>query len=326
MTNRNLDGIPEELQAQFLSQLLENSEGLPEGFSTGDFSANDDALMAISEDAEVTIDPSAALANDPMLDLRDSPMIENRFQALLKQHFLAKAEAEENLPRFPWEGAELQDYPDGVGAIANPWLTQLQNLRTQVPDNIFEQILGECQDLVQGSLQVGRQMLDAVDALFPGEGDALNAFADRLMPALEAARDDGVREALPSINYDGAQAQQQMVLALVTAHDLLRQLELRLTQEKPVVERQWLTSEGLLEVRGEWRPGADALVVQVEMPCGGRADLQGDRTSTQSSCDAEGQLELLLPTLPGEQVHTLSIRLATDPNPIPLTFTVRVMG
>ena len=326
MMNRDLDGIPRDLQAQFLSQLLENAEGLPEGFSLDDEALDNEALGVIAEDAEVIIDPSAALANDPMLDLRDSPMIEKRFQALLKQHFLAKAEAEENLPRFPWEGAALQDYPDGVGAIANPWLAQLQSLRASVPDNIFEQILGECQELAQGTLQVGRQMRDAVDALFPGEGDALNAFADRLMPALEAARDDGVREALPSIDYDEAQAQQQMVLALVTAHDLLRQLELRLTQEKPVVERQWLTSEGLLEVRGEWRPGADALVVQVEMPCGGRADLQGDRTSTQCSCEGDGQLELLLPTLPGEQVHTLSIRLATEATPTPLTFTIRVMG
>ena len=320
MTNRDIDGIPSELQAQFLSQLLDDfpPDLLPE---------DGEAFAAIAEDAEVTIDPSAALANDPMLDLRDSPMIEDRFQALLKQHFLAKAEAK--LPRFPWEGPELQDYPEAVSEASpqvNPWLAQLQNLRVQVPNAIFEQILGECQDIAQGALQIGLQMLDAVDTLFPGESQALNAYAEQLIPALEGDRDDGVKAALPTIDYEEAQAQQQMVLALVTAHDLLRQLELRLTQQSPVLERQWLTGEGLLEVRAEWRAGADALMVKVEMPCGGRADLLGDRTSTHGSCDHEEQLELLLPILPGEQVHTLSIRLANDGNSIPLTFTIRVMG
>ncbi|MEM9770100.1 MAG: hypothetical protein AAF889_00615 [Cyanobacteria bacterium P01_D01_bin.73] len=321
MTNRDLDGIPSELQAQFLSQLLGDS---PAGFLQDEALAEDEALAAAAEDAEVTIDPSAALADDSMLDLRNSPMIEDRFQALLKQHFLAKAE--ESLPRFPWEGAGIQDYPEAVGAIANPWLAQLQNLRAQVPENIFEQILEECQDLAQGTLKVGRQMLDAVDTLFPGESEALNNYATNLLPALAGVRDGGSQVNLPSIDYEQGRLDQQMALALTTAYDLLRQLELCLTQDAPAMSRQWLTSEGLLEVKAEWRTGADALVVTVEMPCGGRADLQSDRTSTQSNCDAEGQLELLLPVMPGEQVHTLSVRLATDANPTPLTFTIRVMG
>ena len=315
--NRDIDSIPSELQAQFLSQLLEEGPL--------DFSPDDQA--AIAEDAEVTIDPRAALANDPMLDLRDSPMIEDRFQALLKDHFLAKAE--QNLPVFPWESTELQDYPDTVAeaasASANPWLAQVQNLRAAVPEDVFEQLLEECQTLAQGTLQVGRQMLEAVDSLFPGESQALNSYAGRLMPALEGGfRDDGVRAALPSIDYEAAQDQQKMVLALVTAHDLLRQLELNFSQADRVIERQWLTSEGLLELRAEWQPQADALVVAVDLPCGGRADLVGSHTSTQESCNSAGTVDVLLPILPGETDYTLSILLATEANPAPLTFAVHI--
>lgn len=324
MTNRNIDNIPSELQAQFLSQLLEGD--LPVDFwpDNGPDDWPEDEL-AIAGDADVTIDPTAALANDPMLDLRDSPMIEDRFQALLKEHFLAKAE--ENLPLFPWEGSEIQEYPDGVAeTTVNPWLAQLETLRAQVPDNVFEQILGECQELVQGSLQVGRQMLDAVDSLFPGADQALNLYADRLIPSLEGIRDDGVRAALPAIDYEDAQDQQKMVLALVTAHELLRQLEVPLTQEHPVAERQWLTSEGLLEVRAEWRAVADAVVVTVQMPCGGQADLAGDHTNAEARCDQAGQLNLILPVIKADQMQTLSIRLDTNTTSTPLTFTIRVAG
>ena len=249
-------------------------------------------------------------------------MIHDRFYALLKRRL--QAEIQNNPPLFPWE-TEILDYAD-VGV----WATQLQRLKLPValPDLVLAELFQGCQQVIQNVHQQGLQLIQAVEALFPNEGDRLNDFAGQVL--LGASRDDDrtrtwlLGSEIPQ-SYEQAHGSQQMLLALMAAQELLSQATLVLSPHEPRVLRQWQTALGPLEVTAtqtEPLPGQIRLDIWADLPGAGQVTLQTGDTMTTVKRDSAGTLSLVIPAAQMAQVYPLDINIQEADQP--LKFVVRL--
>ncbi|MGF1538787.1 MAG: PatU [Elainellaceae cyanobacterium] len=261
--------------------------------------------------------------------------MQDRFHALLKRRL--QVEIEQNPPLFPWESeiceydAEESDYLRTNIVSSQFWVRQIQR---RMPVAMSEQLLGtlmhRCQRLTLGSAQIGRQLVEAVEPLFPGQSDTLNhlaglvlASAPRAATLIPEADPKTVQEQGFPSNYDDATQTQKMALSLLAVREMLALLTLSVSADQPRVERQWMTDSGPLTLLASYQSGLQTqLCVNVTLPCSGRAELQcGDRHA-QAQRSTSGMLSVDLFDLVAGDVCTLDVYLSGDVQP--LTFSLQI--
>jgi hypothetical protein len=281
---------------------------------------------------------------EPLLQPGELPAVQDRFHALLKRRL--QTEIQRHPPLFPWE-SEITDYEaDNLGvfqvasqAESSPvlagasaanrspvWVTQLQNLNIPVslPETVLVQLLEHCQEAVQSSLREGAKLVRAVESFFPDQSQSLNQWAGWVMLAGASRSDSTLLQGsdFPT-SYEAAVPAQQMVLSLLAAREIISSLTLSLSASVPNLERQWLTSAGLLTLQAGYTFGQvqGRLQVQGMLPCGGRISLKAGEIETTTQRTAPGRLSLELLDLPTNQTYSLEVELYV-PDQKPLVFAI----
>ena len=269
--------------------------------------------------------------SNPPLKLGEIPAVQDRFHALLKRRL--QAEIQRHPPLFPWE-SEVADYsnspePSLVGLFpGHIWGIQLRNLNLPVPlpEKVLTHLLAECQVVMQSSLQQGAKLVQAVESLFPEQSQSLNQLAGLVLMSPSRSPQGqqlffAPETEFPS-NYDAATPNQQMLLSLLAAREIMGSLTLIVSPQKPSVERQWLTAAGLLNLKVQYHPQEQAVLkVQGELPCEGSLRLKGAGVMVAAQCSSAGQLNVEISNLLAEQCYSLEVRLQQADQP-PLVFSI----
>ncbi len=270
----------------------------------------------------------------PPPTLGEITTVQDRFQTLLKQRLLASIES--NPPLFPWE-TEMKsydhDYPDDVATQWVPplhlWTPQLQNIRwgrlpIPIAQGVFAQLLEPCQNLVMSSLREGSKLVRAVDSLFPGQSQELNELAGLVLRG--AVRGDLDIEDFP--NYEAATADQQMVLSLMAAREIIESLTLNCSANQPPISREWLTALGALTLEARYQSRSDteqqmaSLRVECQFPGGGSLELKGENAEATAQRPNSGHLSVELFDPQPDKTYALEVRFQNF-DARPLMFAIR---
>lgn len=267
--------------------------------------------------------------------------VQNRFYTLIKRRL--QAEIQHHLPLFPWE-SEVSDYeadmPQRVtasSAPALPWLDHLRNLNFPVPmpEAVLTTLFGQCQTAVQSSLREGARLVQAVESLFPGQSQALNHLAGLILvsPARsgtltapanqEQSFSRQLGNNLPS-NYEAATPIQQMVLSLLAAREIMGALSLTISPSQGLVERQWLTGQGLMTLEVTYHVAStdcavDRLRIQGHLPSGGGLSFQTEAGQAAAYRSTAGYVSVELFAPQPNQAYSLEVQLQDQE---PLAFVI----
>ena len=247
--------------------------------------------------------------------LGEIPTVQERFQAVLKRRL--QIQIENNPPLFPWE-THLIEYPECVDnslleLVPVGWTAQQYklNLPIRLPDRIFQQLLDKCQALIASSLPLGAKLVQAVESFFPdNDSQTLNDLAGLVLRSPNRSVD--TLEKMPNLgsSYSDLQQSQQMALSLLAAKQLLETTTVPISTTNPVVERQWLTSAGILTLRIEYQfEGMTKLRVQSELPTKGTVKLQGNASQAIAESSSPGCLSVELCYTQLNQTYTLFVEL-----------------
>lgn len=289
----------------------------------------DELDLLESEALKATLSsPSEAAVCPPPSRPGDIPVIQDRFQELVKRRL--QAELQKNPPRFPWETEISDDEPDvpvPEAVVTNQlWTAQLQRFRlpVSIPPDIFAQLLERCQTAIQSSKAEGAKLVRAVEALFPGQSQVLHKFAGIVLASTAAKSAETVDFAqveskLPS-SYETATLNEQMVLLLIAARQIIGALTLTLSPSQPIVERQWLTAVGMLTIQAEYqveRRLFASLRVEGQLPYGGSLKLQVGQSQAIAQRPDSGKVSVELFDLEVDQTYPLEILFPElDRNPL----------
>jgi hypothetical protein len=259
--------------------------------------------------------------------LGEIPTVQNRFQAVLKRRL--QTQIQNHPPLFPWE-TQIREYPEyddqpTFGLVpALGWAAQLSklNLPVTLPELVFQQLLSKCQALVASSLPLGAKLVQVVENLFPNEPHALNELAGLVLrsPYRSAA---SLNMPVVENDYSDLQPRQQMALSLLAAKQLLENLTLFVSPSNPLVERQWLTSAGVLSVKVQYESQGTVtkLRVDADLPSEGTLKLQGDGSQAMAQASNPGSLTVELCCTQLRQAYTLQVELE-DVDQQPLKFVI----
>ncbi|KAB8317752.1 PatU [Tolypothrix campylonemoides VB511288] len=260
--------------------------------------------------------------------LGEIPTVQERFQAVLKRRL--QSQIQNHPPLFPWE-AQLTEYPECLDKpsmeLVPVWASAAQqsklNLPIPLPERVFQQLLEKCQALVASSLPLGAKLVAAVESLFPEDCQTLNDLAGLVLRT--PSRSVDALETMPNLEseYPDLQPPQQMALSLLAAKQLLENLTLPISATNPVVERQWLTSAGVLTLKVEYQTQGPVtkLKVQSELPSKAIVKLQGDASQAIADSSSPGCLSVELHDTQPNQTYTLEVELK-EIDQRPLVFVI----
>ncbi|MBD2545360.1 hypothetical protein [Planktothricoides raciborskii] len=292
----------------------------------------------------------------------DTPVISERSQTIIKSRL--RTEIEHHPPLFPWETEivdyepESIDFPQGnlVPSIFNGkspgnqigfWAHQLpyMNSLEGMPQDLLTQLLEQCTQAVKSNLREWAKLVDVVEkTLFPGRLWELNQIANRLSIAQQHRSsltiDPSVKQKTGEVNgeisYELATPNQQMLMSLLAAREIMGNLTLELSSTKPRVEREWLTALGLLTLEISYYPRmknvSSVVKVAATLPCGGSVRLSNGQSQTKSERANPGELSIELCVSEAiasanrdlEQNYLLEVHL-NNPEQNSLTFAVYIM-
>ncbi|MBN3898847.1 MAG: PatU [Nostoc sp.] len=274
-----------------------------------------DGVENLLKEATASKSSQPKLGGTPQaFQLGEIPTVQDRFQAVLKRRL--QIQVQDHPPLFPWE-TQLIDYPDFIDEPSMTlvpswgWMVQQSklNLPRPLPERVFRQLLEQCQALVTSSVPLGAKLVQVVENFFPNESQALNDIAGLVLRS--TYRSVNTLETMPSIqsDYSDLQPRQQMALSLLAAKQLLENLTLPLSATSPVVERQWLTSVGTLNIRVESQSLSKLtkLLVRVELPVKGTLTLRGSGTLAMATSSTSGYLSVELGCEQLNPTYTLEV-------------------
>ncbi|BAY91835.1 PatU [Tolypothrix sp. LEGE 11397] len=247
--------------------------------------------------------------------LGEIPTVQERFQAVIKHRL--QLQIQNRPPLFPWE-TQLVDYPDyadepSVAFVPTwGWIAQQSklNLPVTLPESIFRQLLAKCQVLLTSSLPLGAKLVQAVEELFPSDTQTLNNLNSIAGLVLRSpSRSVEALETMPNLqnDYSDLKESQQMALSLLTVKQLLETLTIPISLTNSVVEREWLTTVGVLKLKIEYQSQKGKLRVQGELPTRGIFQLQGNGTQAVAQSSSVGSLIVELPCQHINQTYTLEV-------------------
>jgi hypothetical protein len=246
--------------------------------------------------------------------LGEIPTVQERFQAVIKRRL--QVQIQDHPPLFPWE-SQLIDYPDYVDSPsvalvpACGWMAQQSklNIPVSLPEKVFRQLLEKCQAILVSSLPVGAKLVQVVESLFPNDAQTLNDLAGMVLRS--PYRSVGALEKMPiqESDYSDLGERQQMALSLLAAKQLLENLTLPISDSNPVVERQWLTSAGTINLKAEYKSQGRVkkLCVIGNLPMAGILTLQGNGTQAKAMSSTSGCVSVELYGQPLNQTYTLEV-------------------
>ena len=261
----------------------------------------------------------------PPMTLGEVPTVYNRFESLLQNRL--KTEVESKPPLFPWEkSGHDTNYPDVEAQNrvypTSLWASQMKNIRWRnlsipLTDNVFAQLLQSCQEVLQSDLLPGSRLVKAVDNLFPGQSQSLNNLAALV---LVGQTRDGEFTFNQVKNYDNATPRQQMLLSLFAAKDILSSLTFICHLNKSVVERQWETGVGWINIEAEYYIPKDrssaSLRIKGELPEAASLKLQGGEAQTTSQSSNSGTIWVELFDPQPDQKYELTIQFLNWEEPL----------
>lgn len=260
------------------------------------------------------------------LDMGDIPVVQNRFQALLKRRI--QAEIAINPPLFPWE-TEISDYEPEYAdelvhrTIPSPWswIPQLANFQFLIPmpEQVLNQLLEACSQVMAQSRPQPAKMVEAVSNLFPNQHQLLNDLALAFPGNYRAGATTIPAHKLPQA-YETATSQQQMVLSLLAAREIIENLTLTLSPRENFLERQWETEVGVVALQAEYQAG-QTVKLKVKLPKGGKVRLETPQASSQAQRTYPGYVSVELFDCQPGQTYPVEISLA-DTEQKPLTFAL----
>lgn len=257
------------------------------------------------------------------------PVVQQRFKELLQERITTDSERQP--PLFPWE-TTLAKYPiDLSETVPQPWLAQLRSLQlpTALPEQILSKLLERCQELLSESLKPGVQLVKAVESLFPAQAQTMNYVAGAVLAASVPTRGattritDNLKATFPK-GYEGASPQQQIALTMLVAKDILDNLTLALSTDKPSVQHEWLTTEGKLHLKA-MLVGGDRLRVLGQLPSEGSIRIHDSDQGGFAQRDSPGLLLVELNHSQTNQSYPIEVSL-TDLDKASLIFSVSVLS
>lgn len=278
--------------------------------------AEDEAFMQVSPS-----DQGHLFIGIPVNHLGDLSAVQDRFQALLKRRL--RMEIERRPPLFPWE-KEFLDYPEYFSEEVSRslWLAQLRQLSipTVLPDEVLVTLLERCQDIAQQPLKSGLKLIQAVEVLFPDQAQTLDHVARMVLtPAYRSQRTLDTLQ----IDYDQANPQQQVALTMLAAQEILSALALSISKDEPNLEREWLTSYGLMQLNVSYDVQGH-ISIRATLPSVGYlrlVDLNQDLRAEQAQT---GELLLTIEAPQPDHSYLLEVGMLEPPNVRPLQFTLKV--
>ncbi|MEA5624590.1 PatU [Nostoc sp. UHCC 0251] len=318
----------ESLQSQCLGWLLtDDVKNIEQSVE----SEENDGVKNLHNEATASKSSEPKLGGTPQaFQLGEIPTVQDRFQAVLKHRL--QIQAQDHPPLFPWE-TQLIDYPDFVDEPSMPlvptwgWMVQQSklNLPRPLPERVFQQLLEQCQALVTSSVPLGAKLVQVVENFFPNESQALNDIAGLVLRS--TYRSVNTLETIPNIqsDYSDLQPRQQMALSLLAAKQLLENLTLPLSTTSPVVERQWLTTVGNLNIRVEYQSVGKLtkLLVQAELPVKGTLTLRTSGTLAIATSSTPGYLSVELACEQLNPTYTLEVEFP-EIDQQPLLFVINL--
>ena len=258
--------------------------------------------------------------------------MQERFQAILKRRL--QDQIAKNPPLFPWETQSVE-YPDCVeeqslGLVPVWGWTVHQsklNLPISLPEKVFWQLLEKCQVLLTSSLPLGAKLVQVVESMFPTDTQAINDLAGLVLRSSYRSADTLTAKADVESDYFDLLPRQQMALSLMAAKQLLENLTLPISLTQPLLERQWLTSVGILSIQVELLNLGEftKLTVQGELPTPGTLQIQGNNTQdfVKSKTSEIPIIELKIDK--NQPTYTLAIEFPElDQQPLLLAIQVKI--
>ncbi|MBW4567985.1 MAG: PatU [Tolypothrix carrinoi HA7290-LM1] len=246
--------------------------------------------------------------------LGEIPTVQERFQAVIKRRL--QVQIQDHPPLFPWE-TQLKDYPDYVDSPsvalvpAYGWMAQQSklNIPVSLPEKVFRQLLEKCQAMLVSSLPLGAKLVQVVESLFPNDAQALNDLAGMVLRSPYRSVDALEKMPIKQSDYSDLGERQQMALSLLAAKQLLENLTLPISDSNPVVEREWLTSAGAINLKVEYQSQGRVtkLCVMGELPTAGILTLQGNGTQAKAMSSTSGCVSVELYGQPLNQTYTLEV-------------------
>lgn len=287
-----------------------------------------------SDYSELSSDSSPEQSS--LFNVGEIPAVQDRFYALLKRRL--RTEIARKPPVFPWESEaynyepEFQDLSAADSVPNKAWAEHIQN-RIPVPmsDQLLAELIQRCQTLAQSSLQRGAQLVQAVESMFPGEGQTLNHLAGLVLtsPARSATlTSPAAARSLPGVpdHYDAATPVQQMALSLLAAQEIIECLTLNLSKSTPTDSCQWRTPMGALSVEAGFDARSQRLNVEAQLPCAGKLQLQGSGIETMAQRTSQGPLNVELFEAEIDSIYSLDIELEQGGDRSSLTFAIHIAG
>lgn len=257
--------------------------------------------------------------------------MQERFQAILKRRL--QDQIAKNPPLFPWE-TQLGEYPDCVeeqslGLVPVWGWTVHQsklNLPIPLPDQVFWQLLAKCQLLLTSSIPLGAKLVQVVESMFPMDTQSINDLAALVLRSSYRSADTLTAPNIESDYFD-LLPRQQMALSLMAAKQLLENLTLAISLTQPLVERQWLTAVGTLNIRVELRNSGKSrsLTVYGKLPTSGILQLEDNNSQKflkSETCEIpiiEWQIDR------NQSTYTLAVKFPElDQQPLLLAIQVKI--
>jgi hypothetical protein len=267
--------------------------------------------------SETTTSTSGDFESEGILQtfqLGEIPTVQERFQAVIKRRL--QVQIQDHPPLFPWE-TQLRDYPDYVDSPsvalvpAYGWMAQQSklNIPVSLPEKVFRQLLEKCQAMLVSSLPLGAKLVQVVESLFPNDAQALNDLAGMVLRSPYRSVNALEKMPIQESDYSDLGERQQMALSLLAAKQLLENLTLPISDSNPVVERQWLTSAGAMNLKVEYQSQGRVtkLCVMGDLPTAGILTLQGNGTQAKAMSSTSGCVSVELYGQPLNQTYTLSV-------------------
>jgi len=246
--------------------------------------------------------------------LGEIPTVQEHFQAVIKRRL--QVQIQNHPPLFPWE-TQLIDYPDYVDSPsialvpAYGWMAQQSklNIPISLPEKVFQQLLEKCQAMLISSLPLGAKLVQVVESLFRNDAQALNDLAGMVLRSPYRSMDALEKMPIQQSDYSDLGERQQMALSLLAAKQLLENLTLPISDSNPVVERQWLTSVGPINLKVEYQSQGRVtkLCVMGDLPTAGILTLQGNGNQAKAMSSTSGCVSVELYGQPLNQTYTLEV-------------------
>jgi hypothetical protein len=258
------------------------------------------------------------------IQFRTNQLIENR----LKDELIAKDELIGANPGalFAWEPEIPSDCESSI------WVPQLNKLRINktLPKQVLIRLFEKSQEVVQSSFREGMRLVHAIEELFVGQNSQELYNIAKLVVQSNYRSGGLITDELETdeleIDYETALPQQQILLSLLAAKELIDSLTISVSPEQTFAKHQWMTHFGSLTIEVRYQlEDVPALQITGQLPCEGYLELQVEPAPVIIECLSSGKFKYELLNPQSNQTYPLKVQPG-EQNLYPLTFAIQTIA